>query len=180
MPATHERSFELMKRHILLAVTALAAVAAVAAPSAFAEERKCKGALGAVTVDNLKVPKNATCTLNGTKVKGTIKVGRNATLIATNVRVVGNVQAEDHKRVVLNGTTTRVGGSVQLVQGGSALVSRTKVNGDVQFFENDGAIVVSNNRIGGNLQCKENDPDPTGGGNVVKGNAEDQCEGLEV
>ena len=29
--------------------------------------------------------------------------------------------------------------------------------------------------IDGNLQCKENAPPPTGGGNLVHGNAEDQC-----
>ena len=54
--------------------------AAMAASPAFAEERTCRGTLGAVTVDNLRVPQNATCKLNGTFVKGTIKVERNATL----------------------------------------------------------------------------------------------------
>jgi hypothetical protein len=164
----------------ILATTVAAVAAIVAVPTAMAEERKCRGTLNAITVDNLKVPKGATCTLNGTRVKGTIKVGRNATLVATNVKVVGNIQAENHRRVVVNGTATRVGGSIQLVQGGSASVQKAKVKGDVQLFENDGVQVVSTNRIDGNLQCKENDSDPTGGGNVVGGNAEDQCEGLEV
>jgi hypothetical protein len=123
-----------------------------------------------VTVDNFKVPKGATCTLNGTKVKGTIKVGRGATLVATNIKVVGNIQAENHERVVVNGVKSKVGGSIQLVQGGSATIRNVKVKGDVQLFENDGA----------QLECKENDSDPTGGGNVVGGNAEDQCEDLEV
>ena len=50
------------------------------APVALAEERTCRGTLGAVTVDNLRVPAGATCTLNGTNVKGTVKVERNATL----------------------------------------------------------------------------------------------------
>ena len=34
---------------------------------------------------------------------------------------------------------------------------------------------ITGNRVGGNLQCKENTPPPTGGANVVQGNAEDQC-----
>jgi hypothetical protein len=34
------------------------------------------GTIGGRTVDNLKVPQGATCTLNGTYVKGTIKVER--------------------------------------------------------------------------------------------------------
>jgi uncharacterized protein with beta-barrel porin domain len=170
-----------MKTRItMLALAVAALMAAVAAPTALAEERKCRGTLNAVTVDNLKVPKGATCILNGTRVKGTIKVGRDATLMATNVKVVGNIQAENHARVVVNGTTTKVGGSIQIVQGGSASVKNAKVKGDVQFFENDEAIVVMGNRINGNLQCKENDLKPTGGRNVVQGNAEDQCEDLAV
>ena len=30
----------------------------------------------------------------------------------------------------------------------------------------------------GDLSCAENDPAPTGGGNHVSGNTEDQCRGL--
>jgi hypothetical protein len=165
---------------LLYVLLVAAAAVLVAAPNALAEETKCRGNLNGVTVDNLKVPTGATCTLNGTKVKGTIKVGRDATLVATNVKVVGNIQAENHTRVVVNGTTTKVGGSIQLVQGLSATIRNTRVNGDIQLFENEGAQVVSTNRINGNLQCKENDSAPTGGGNVVGGNAEDQCEDLEA
>jgi hypothetical protein len=66
---------------------------------ALAEDRVCRGTLGAVTVDNLRVPQSATCTLNGTYVKGTIKVERGATLQASNVRVIGNVEAEGERTV---------------------------------------------------------------------------------
>jgi hypothetical protein len=168
-----------MRKIKVACALAVATVAIVAVPTALAEERKCRGTLNAITVDNLKVPKGATCTLNGTKVKGTIKVGRNATLFAMNVKVVGNIQAENHTRVVVKGTATRVGGSIQLVQGGSALIRNIRVKGDVQLFENAGSQMVLTNRINGNLQCKENDTKPTGGGNVVGGNAEDQCKDLE-
>jgi hypothetical protein len=37
---------------------------------------------------------------------------------------------------------------------------------------------VTDNVIDGNLQCQGNAPAPTGGGNVVSGNAEDQCASL--
>ena len=124
---------------------------------AHAEERVCRGTLGAVTVDNLRVPDRATCTLNGTRVKGTVKVESGATLRANNINVVGNVQAEDHRLVIVR--TSHVGGSIQLVQGGatgiqSAALTGNRVSGDVQLFENLGPQVVSNNRIDGNLQCK--------------------------
>ena len=159
-----------------LAVPFVALVALVAAPVASAEERACRGTLGKITVDNLRVPQGATCILNGTKVKGTITVQRKATLRATGVRVVGNVQAENHKHVEVR--TSRIGGSIQVVQGGSSTVTGNTVTLDIQYFENRGAIVVSTNRVNGNLQCKENTKKPTGGGNKVGGNKEDQCKRL--
>jgi hypothetical protein len=162
--------------YAMLAVPLAALAALVGAPVASADERACRGTLGAITVDNLRVPQGATCVLNGTKAKGTIKVERKATLHATNVRVVGNVQAENHKHVGVR--TSRIGGSIQVVQGGSSTVVGNKVTADIQYFENRGAIVVSKNRVNGNLQCKENSKKPTGGGNKVGGNKEDQCKRL--
>jgi hypothetical protein len=164
---------------------------------AMAEETVCNGSLGAVTVDNLRVPQNATCRLTGTRVKGTITVQNNAALVARKVVVIGNVQAENARQVnVLAGS--RVGGSVQLVQGGGAKVydsfidsdilfdsnnayfraARNNVGGNIQAFQNSGGVEISSNTINGNLQCKENFPEPIGGGNVVGGNKEDQCSGL--
>lgn len=149
--------------------------------TALAEERTCRSAIGAVTLDNVRVPVGSTCVLTGTYVRGTVKVERGASLIATNVRIVGNVQSEGHRRVELR--TSRVGGSVQLVQGGvtgvrTAVVYRNRVNGDIQLFSNRGVQYVLSNVVGGNLQCKGNVPAPVGGGNVVGGNKEDQCSRL--
>jgi hypothetical protein len=95
--------------------------------------------------------------------------------------------------VVRNGS--QVGGSVQVKQGGAAETSGSQVTGDIQYDKqtgalrvadnlvggsvqvvaNSGGIVIATNTIDGNLQCKENAPPPTGGGNLVHGNAEDQC-----
>jgi hypothetical protein len=178
-------------RPALLGVTAaLAAFPAVAQ----AEERVCRGTIGAASLDNIRVPQGATCTLNGTYAKGTVKVERGATLKAYGVRVIGNVQGENARQVnVLS--SSRVGGSVQVVQGGGATISRSRVTGDIQFdantrplralsntvggsiqiVKNLGGVEVRNNRIDGNLQCKENSPAPFGGGNIVQGSKEDQC-----
>jgi hypothetical protein len=154
------------------AAAALIAAAFTAGPTA-AEERKCRGTINAVTVDNLRVASGATCMLNGTRVKGTVKVGRGATLKATGIRVIGNVQAEGAAKVTV--LSSRVGGSVQIVQGRSSKLRSNSVKGDVQYFENRGSIAITANRADGNLQCKENNPGPTGGSNVVHGNKEDQC-----
>jgi len=174
---------------------ALAALLAVPA-AAVADERVCAGAIGAETVDNVRVPSGSACTLNGTFVQGTVKVERGATLQAQGIQVIGNVQGEGAADVAVR--SSRVGGSVQVKQGGAAETSGSQVTGDIQYDQQSGALrvadnavngsvqVVANrggaeiatNTIDGNLQCKENAPPPTGGGNLVHGNAEDQCEAL--
>jgi hypothetical protein len=163
-----------MPKTLLLAAAVLAALPATAA----ADERTCRGALGAVQVDNLRVPDGATCTLTGTRVQGTVKVEGGAVLRARAIKVAGNVQAENHRRVTITGRRTHIDGSVQIKQGGAFTLARTFIGSDVQVFTNRGAIVVRRNTIDGNLQCKENVPAPTGSGNVVHGNKEDQCSRL--
>lgn len=180
-------------------ITLLVAVmAAVAVPQvAHAEEKVCRGTIRGKTLDNVKVPQGAQCILKGTKVKGTIKVHRNATLEAINVNVIGNVQAEDARNVIIR-KTSRIGGSVQIVQGqkakvvnsrvtfdilyddqsGEVIVRGTNVGGNVQAFQNRGGVHIQGNVIDGNLQCKENHPAPTGGNNRVDGSKEDQCSSL--
>ena len=69
---------------VMLSGAALAVLLASSLP-ARAEERACSGSLGAVTVDNLRVPQNATCRLDRTRVKGNITVQQGATLIAARV-----------------------------------------------------------------------------------------------
>jgi hypothetical protein len=68
-----------------------------------------------------------------------------------------------------------VGGSIQIRQGATATLQRNDVRGDVQSFTNRGAQTFRANVIDDNLRCKENVPAPTGGGNTVDGNKEDQC-----
>jgi len=177
---------------LALAISALLAVA----PAAQAEERVCRGTIGTTTVDNLLVPQGATCTLNGTRVEGTVQVQRNATLFANGIRVKGNVQSEGFKNIVLRRDSVVVG-SVQLengLAGGSGRVLNTRINGDLQFFQNEarmvargntilahfqanqnkGGLVIKDNRIAENLQCQSNNPPPTGGGNTA-GEKEGQC-----
>jgi len=158
----------------VIAVSAvLLATSLATAPVAHAEERVCRGTIGAQTVDNLRVPQGASCTLEGTRVQGTVKVEEGARLTARSIRVVGNIQAEGHRHVVVR--RSEIGGSIQLKQGGSALIRANCVAQDVQSFTNRGAQTIALNRIDGNLQCKSNDPMPTGSGNTVGGNKEDQC-----
>lgn len=184
-----------MRVRTIIATAAVAAGLAVGgAQPAAAEERTCRGTIGAVTVDNVRVPQGANCTLNGTRVQGTVRVQGNAYLRAVNARIIGNVQAEDSREVrVVRGT--RVGGSVQVVQSGAVRVWDSRINADVlvdenrrtndirrndvggniQAFQNRGGVAIFGNVVDGNLQCKENRPAPTGARNVVQGDKEDQC-----
>lgn len=160
-----------------------------------AEETTCTGELGAVTVDNLLVPQNATCTLNGTYVEGTIKVQDGASLFATGVTVIGNIQAEDALLVEVMGASsvngniqadgtdlvtvlegTSVGGSIQLKSGGMARVDSVKVNGDILFDSNKAEVSATRsefNLVGGNVQIFQNTGPINIVGNVIDGNL--QC-----
>ncbi len=188
----------MLRRILIAALTGMLALA-MAAPVAMAEERVCRGTIGATTVDNLLVPQGAKCTLNGTRVEGTVKVERRAQLFANGVRVKGNVQSEGFRTIVLRENSVVIG-SVQLengLEGGSGRVLNSRINGDVQYFTNEarmvarantilanlqanqntGGLVISNNSIAENLQCQANNPRPTGGGNTA-GDKEDQCAAL--
>jgi hypothetical protein len=181
-----------------LIVMSVAAIVTLGFPaSAFAEEKVCRKTFRGKTFDNVKVPQGATCTLKRTLVKGTINVNKGARLEAIKVRVIGNVQGENARNVIIR-RNSRVGGSVQVVQGKRARVVNSRVNGDilyddqrgevivrkstigadVQAFQNTGGVRIRGNVIDGNLQCKENRPRPTGGNNEVHGNKEDQCRRL--
>jgi hypothetical protein len=174
-----------MKR-LLIAVPLAVAASVMTVPTAHADDRVCRGTIGATSIDdNVVVPRDATCQLNGTRIDGNVIVNRGAKLVASGVRVGGNVQAENHREVIVrprtvNGTVVRstVEGSIQLKQGGGGKVLRVVVDSDVQLFTNRGQFEVRGNRIGGNLQCKENNPRPVGGNNVVQGDKEDQCRNL--
>lgn len=170
------------------------AVCTVQVPDGLAEEKTCRGTIKGKTLDNVKVPQRARCTLRGTKVKGTISVNNGARLEAINVNVIGNVHAENARNVIIR-KTSNVDGSVQTVQGkkarvrnskvgsdilydeqsGEVTVRGTTVGGNVQAFQNKGGVIIRGNVIQGNLQCKGNHPTPKGGDNKVGGSKEDQC-----
>jgi hypothetical protein len=177
----------------LAAVLGLLWSLTIRAPAA-ADDYNCSGSLGSVTVDNLVVSQNTTCTLNGTRITGNLFVLRNATLHAFNVNVNGNIQADSAARVNVYGGSF-VGGNIQIAVSGAADIQRVDIDGDLQFddnnsylqadnnriggnlqaFDNTGGVSITNNSIHGNLQCRGNVPPPSGYGNTVSGSLENQC-----
>jgi CheY-like chemotaxis protein len=86
----------------------------LSAAPASAEERVCRGTIGATTVDNMRVPQCANWVLLGTRVKGTIKVEWNATLRAEDVLVIG-IDDEAHILADMAEYFTALGYAVECV-----------------------------------------------------------------
>lgn len=111
-------------RHTMRVAASLASLTpiyAAGAPVAHAETTTCAGTIGAVTLDNVVVQDDTACTLQGTRLKGTIYVMTRATLNANMVRVNGNIQAEGARSVFVN-PRSRVDGNIQIKQGLGAKV----------------------------------------------------------
>jgi hypothetical protein len=165
----------------------------------FADDYICTGTVGAITIDNVRIPRNATCTLHGTQVHGNIEIQANARLEASNIYVDGNIQSiEDNVKKVQVYNKSYVDGNIQIKHSGETDIRDVWIVGDLQFesnyqllnaernviggnlqaFQNTGGLAIISNSIDGNLQCKENAPPPTGGDNIVSGNMEDQCKNL--
>ncbi len=179
-------------------VLALGAVL-IGATAARAGDYECRSTLGAVTiVGNLLVPDDATCTLDGTNVQGTIVVKSRASLTATGVTATGGVQSQGPRDVIVNEST--LGNSVSVSKsepGGTVKFAATKITGDMQFEDNRGAMSLDGNEISGSiqanknvgglditgnridngLQCQDNNPAPTGSDNTAK-QAQGQCQSL--
>jgi hypothetical protein len=192
------------KRHVVPVLLLSLAVASVA-KEVQAEEIDCPPNLINKTVDNVLV--NGACTIRNSTVEGNIVVGTGGNLLVQGTTIRGSVQSEGALRVRLQsdpntGRDTEVIGDVQIKNttggltstiidaqiGGTILLDSNAtatnvfgntVNGDVQVFQNTAVVRIRDNSIGANLQCKSNAPRPVnGGGNVVQGNAEDQCAGF--
>jgi hypothetical protein len=154
----------------------------------------CNGVLEAITVDSLRVPSGATCTLNGTLVDGNAVVQSSGTLFAQSARINGNLNAQNPARIdLLSGTA--VNGNIQITWGGPVRiisiysggnlklegnsqgheVSGSQIIGNVDILQNTGGVFISNNSINGNLACSGNVPPPTGDNNSVGGNTTGQC-----
>lgn len=172
------------------------ALAAVTGSAAVAGETVCRGSLGPRAFDDIIVPDDASCTLNRSRINGSITVGRGASLQANGVRVKGSVEAEGALQVGI-GPGSQIGGSVQIKRGGGASITGARILGDLRFDENalplaandsvvGGNVQVVNNRggvtlgrshIDGSLQCNENHPSPVGGLNRAT-KKKDQCGAL--
>jgi hypothetical protein len=182
----------------ILFATAMSAVGiAVSTAPAAAQDIRCTGIVGAISVDTVTVPTGSRCVLRGTRVGGDVIVDRGGILRVERGLIMGNIKGDGARSLVVT-ARTRLAGSVEWKLSGAASVANSMIDGDLKFEEGIGAVsavnndiqgdiqaeknrrgaLFSDNVIQGNLKCQENIPAPTGSGNIVAGNKEGQCRGL--
>ncbi len=128
---------------LLLAV----AVPAAADPVPLAPDTNCTGTLGAVTVPGkLVVPAGATCTLNSTRVLGSVEVRVNATLRATRVNVAGDLLGNQARLISVTGSSY-VAGHTSLAKGVTVTFSGSTAFGGVELSENTGRATLTSATI---------------------------------
>ena len=111
-------------------------------PVVFAEETRCTGTIGARTLDNIVVPRRAYLYAEWharQRQRGRLDWGNAECQWGTCQR---QHPGRGSRAVFINPGST-VGGSVQIKQGGSARISQTRINGDLQLFENEGSLSVN-------------------------------------
>lgn len=185
-----------MRSKILLA--AFIAASGLAAAPAWAERATCIGYVDDYDIDDLVVPPGERCVLDGTEVRGNVRVEEGAALEVRGARIAGNLWADGAERVELASDSTvrgnvqlrrtreirltesRIGGNLQLDGNRGAMrVGRNAIAGNLQAVGNRGPLSISHNRIGGNLQCEWNRPRPDARRNKVRGQTAGQCDDFE-
>jgi hypothetical protein len=165
-----------MKRFITLTVVALTGVF-VGAPAAHADDFRCVGVVGPITVDNVVVPSGSQCALGGTQVLGNVKTEAGGDLSMGGANVHGNVQVTSGSTASASSST--IGGDYQCdgclsqnlflsVLGGNfqvagaddhAFIVASIVAGDVEIVESVSAasfFSIDETLIGGNVKFEKN------------------------
>lgn len=131
------------------APTVAAAPAADTADTKAADAVICRGSVGARTLDSIYVPAGRSCWLNGTYLKGSIKIYGKGNLYASKIRLLGSIQSDSYSRVRV--WDSAIGGSVQLKGTGISDVRRTPISGSIQT-EGHSTALNHSNRIRGSIQ----------------------------
>lgn len=119
---------------------------------------KCRGHVGAVTIaDEVLVPSDATCTLDGTSVEGNIVAEPGSVLHANGIVVTGGIRGDGVKSIIINDSA--LGNDLQVNRseaGGTVVIDSSKIAGNVQLQANRGAVRVAGNHVSGNVEAKDN------------------------
>jgi len=131
------------------------ALACLGFSNAALADRKCSGTIGPVTIDDSVVVQNASCTLNGTIVKGNVLVYVGGRLTTLGAQIEGNIQAKDAISVTVE-PNTFVDGDIQLENlSGPSKITYSNVTGNIQLKYNRRTVTVDYNTVGGDIQFEE-------------------------
>ena len=193
-----------MKRILLAAGVASAALvtAGLTAPAALAPapNATCNGALPPGTYQNVTVPAQTFCTIDGSDIiTGDVTVATGAALVDLGAPIGGNLQADHAQEVFVVGGAS-VGGNLQLtatssknsvcgvtvgndlvVQDGAASFiggigepcpAGAVIGGNLTVQNNTGGVAVETNFVAGNISVHDN----TGGGDLADNSAGGSCQ----
>jgi hypothetical protein len=140
----------------------------------------------------------ARCQLTGTDVTGNVTLFAGGSLIAIDVSIRGNLDAQRADFVSIEESqidgnvnldelvgdnssieSTEIRGNVSLTSNRSAFeLLNNDIGGNVRAFDNTGTLSISGNYIDGNLECSGNTIAPVGLGNRVEKEPKGQCQSL--
>ena len=136
-------------------IGAAIALACLGFSSAAIADRKCSGTIGPVTIGDNIVVQNASCTLNGTIVKGNVLVYSGGRLTTLGAQIDGNIQAKGAVTVTVH-PNTYVDGDIQLENlSGPSKITYSDVTGNIQMKYNRRTVTVDYNTVNGDIQFEE-------------------------
>ena len=128
-----------MRKLFLFPGVACVALLAMAVPAQADHKFQCEGVHTGVTVRDVKVPRDASCSLIDSTVTGNVYVSRNAFFEAGGTDIAGEVHADDALTVFLD-TGTTVGRSVRIHRTAQLFVFNATVGRDLEV-EKAGEVV---------------------------------------
>jgi hypothetical protein len=143
-----------MRKLFVLPIVALLAVLATASPAAAHKKFRCESTLTGVTIDNVVVPRDASCILVDSAVNGNVSVGKNAFLQATNTAIGGKVRADRALSIFID-TGSSVGGSVRTDHTSQVFIFNATVNGDVEVDDTPEVVQICGTTVpNGDVEVK--------------------------
>lgn len=180
-------------RTVLVCATVMGASLA---PKVQAQEQSCPTDPRTRSVNgNINI--TSRCVLDGTDVRGNVVLFSGGSLVATNIRIRGDLSGERADFVAIK--DSRINGGVRLHElvGDISTIEKTVIrdnilltsnrsrfhilNNDMRSMEvigNTGGVMISGNSFSQDLRCIDNVPAPFGIANRVRDEASGQCEAL--
>ena len=164
-----------------------------------AQDVNCSGTINADEIDG-NVDIAQPCEIYGTEIEGNIRLFAGGSLVANNIVVDGNIDAEDADYVDIRNSEidgklqldemvgdfsriqdSSIGDDLEIKDSRSRFeVLRNFVEDDLKVNENSGAVLIVDNIVDGDLECRRNSPEPEGANNDVGGNQKNQCRQLQA